>query len=87
MPALLGRRSVSTLSFAGTLEVNPDGTGTASFTSTHEDGSSEASVADFVILEAEVVDGVKLATEVFAVNRSSGLLGFPITYIYKRLPD
>ena len=87
MPALLGRRSVSTISLAGILEVNPDGTGTASFTSTHEDGSSEASVADFVILEAEVVDGVKLATEVFAVNRSSGLLGFPITYIYKRLPD
>jgi len=87
MPALLGRRSVSTIALAGTLEVNTDGTGTASFTSTYEDGSSDASVADFVIMEAEVVDGIKLATEIYGVNRSSGLLGYPITYVYKRLPD
>jgi hypothetical protein len=87
VPALLNRRLVGTVSIAATIEVNPDGTGTGSFTATYEDGSSEAGLADFVIMEAEVVDGVKLATEIFIVNRSSGLLGYPITYIYKRLPD
>ena len=83
MPALFDRREISTISMEATIEVNPDGTGIA----TYVNGSSEDSVADFVIMEAEVVDGVKLATEIFAVDRESGVLGFPSTFIYRRLPD
>ena len=82
-PALFDQREVSTISIEATLEVNPDGTGIA----TYVNGSPEDSGVDFVIMEAEVVGGVKLATEIFGVDRSSGVLGFPSTFIYKRLPD
>jgi hypothetical protein len=82
-PALFDRRTVSTISIEATLDVNPDGTGIA----TYVNGSSEDPGADFVIMEAEVVDGVKLAIEIFGVDRSSVVLGFPSTFIYRRLPD
>ena len=86
-PSLFGQRVISTISMEAALDVNPDGTGIVSYTATYEDGSSEDSVADFVVMEAKVVDGVKVATEIFIVDRTSGFLGFPATFIYKRLPD
>ena len=41
---------------------------------------------DFVIMQAEVVDGVKLATEIYMVARN-GIRGNPVRFFCKRLPD
>ena len=70
----------------GTYTVNPDGTGTLTGTISDEEGTSPPQTMDFVIMQAEVVNGVKLATEIFAVQ-GSGFLGNVPTFTMKRLPD
>lgn len=72
-----------TLEGVFTYTVNADGTG--SMTGMAPDENAEGT-ADIVIMQAEVIDGVKLATEIFAVQ-DVGFLGNPVTFTVKRLPD
>jgi hypothetical protein len=69
----------------GTYTVNADGTGIMTGTISDEAGTSPEQTLDFVIMQAEVVNGVKLATEIFVVQRLP--LGPPPAFTYKRLPD
>jgi hypothetical protein len=39
-----------------------------------------------VITQAEVISGVKVATEFFAISRE-GNEGMLVTFVFKRLPD
>jgi len=75
------------INIEGTYSVNANGMGTANSKITTEDGQSGELKVDFVIMQAEVVNGVKLATEIFAVASSEGVFGNPPVYTYKRLPD
>ena len=86
-PAPFGERQIVTGSFEGTVEVNPDGTGVMPHTRTFEGINTVAFVADFAIMQAEVVDGVKLATEIFGTVGSGAYQGHPLIYTLKRLPD
>ena len=70
----------------GTYSVNEDGSGTMTATLAGDSGEDAVGEADFVIKRAEVVDGVKLATEIFAVQ-DIGFLGNPATFTGTRLPD
>ena len=70
----------------GTYTVNEDGTGRMTFNVSDEADESADLGADFVITRAEVIDGVKLATEIFVVQ-DNGFLGSPATITGTRLPD
>ena len=69
----------------GTYTVNADGTGIMTGTITEEAGTVHEGELDFVIMQAEIVNGVKLATEIFIVQRLP--LVNPPAFTYKRLPD
>ncbi len=56
-------------------------------TRTFEGINTVAFVADFVIMEAEVVEGLKLATEIVGSVRSGAYQGNPLILTMKRLPD
>jgi hypothetical protein len=71
----------------GTYTINPDGTGTATLTTTMPDGSTTTAHLDRVITQAEVIGGVKLATEVYGMAREPFGPGALITCVIKRLPD
>ena len=79
-----GRRIELTLE--GTYTVNADGTGVVTGTLSDEADEEPAEQWDFVIMQAEVVDGVKLATEIYMVDRI-GIRGNPVRFFCKRLPD
>jgi glyoxylase-like metal-dependent hydrolase (beta-lactamase superfamily II) len=53
----------------GTYRVFPDGTGTAHIELTTPDGSTTRATFDYVVLEAEVIGGVKLATLLQGMSR------------------
>jgi len=91
-PAPIRKRQVITATVDGTYTVNANGTGIAAFTFTPDVGPTEVINLDLVIFEAEVVGDVKLATEVFGIEREpiNPLLGRPgslVTVLIKRLPD
>ncbi len=76
----------------GVYTVNDDGTGTATYTNTFADGSTSIVNFDFVITRAEVVwppktPSVKLATEIFAVQREAGLTVSLVTSLQKHVPE
>ena len=88
VPAPLGRRQVVQGYFEGTYEVSPDGTGIVSYTGTDAAGETfTQAMVDLVIMEAEEVDGIKVATEIYGVVRTGSLQGCPMTFTVKRLPD
>jgi hypothetical protein len=83
-----GRRIVR-LTGVKTYTVHPDGTGTATVTETLPDSSTYTAHLDFVITQAVVgrADGVRVATEVFAMRREPGVAARLVTLTLKRLPD
>jgi hypothetical protein len=86
-PAPDGSRLVIPGTAAGTAPtLKEDGTGLFSGATTLPDGSTNQWTLDFVITQAEVVGGVKVATEMFAIQREPGF-GLFWTYTFKRLPD
>jgi hypothetical protein len=55
----------------GTYTVNANGMGTGAGTTTFPDGSTSLGTYDMVIMQAEVIDGVKVATEFFTISREA----------------
>lgn len=55
--------------FTGTYSLNPDGLGHVVFEATLPDGSTQTSTWDFVVLEAEKINGRTIATELRAIQR------------------
>lgn len=92
VPAPVRKRRILSATIEATYTVLPDGMGTAA-DSTTIDGVTSGGNFDFVIMQAEVQDsGVKVATEIIALERTPVPLGFGIpgdllTIHLKRLPD
>jgi hypothetical protein len=80
-----GRRRFEVM-LEGTYTVNANGTGTMTGTISDEVSETPEQTLDFVIMQAEVINGVKLATEIFLVQRSL-IVANPPAFTYKRLPD
>ena len=68
----------------GTYTVNDNGTGRMTFKIADDAGESAELSADFIIMQAEIVDDVKLATELFSVQDE--IFGTPPIISCKRLP-
>jgi hypothetical protein len=91
-PAPFGKRRVIPITFTGTYNVNEDGTATCIFTFTTTDGLSTEVNVDWIVMQAEVIDGVKMATEIYGLGREGqtlleGKLGGLTIFHAKRLPD
>jgi len=89
----LPKRMRLEITSTGTYDVNPDGTTVGTMTFTTPNGSEVTVHMDAVIKKAEVVDGIKLATEIvgffdepgtFILEGKPGLL---TTFNGTRLPD
>jgi hypothetical protein len=92
LPGLFWQRNVIESSFEETISVNPDGTLVSTVTFTIPEGGTVTMHSDGVIMQAEYIDGIKVATEIFAIQREPmpPLLGKPgsiATFTAKRLPD
>jgi hypothetical protein len=82
------RRIVPWINGVATYTINADGTGTATWTMTNPDGVTGISHYDRVITQAEVIGGVKVATEIVALQREPVMnAGALLTCVAKRLPD
>ena len=81
---ILNQRIVVPVDMEGTYTVNENGTGTVTYTASAY-GISNELVMDFVIMKAEVMNGIKVATEVFGMPREGGRT--VATFTMKRLPD
>jgi hypothetical protein len=86
VPTPDGGRMVMPYAVVGTYTVNANGTATCPYTATFPDGSTGGGTLDMVITQAEVISGVKVATEFFAISRE-GNEGMLVTFVFKRLPD
>lgn len=82
-------RKVVTLTGQGTYRVQPNGMGTATIVNTLPDGSTFTSHLDFVIRRASIASpsDQKVATEVFAILRETGIAAPLVTFVLTRLPD
>ena len=87
------RRERIETTFSGTYDVNPDGSGTLTNTFTTNTGMSVTIHMDVIVTKAEVVDGVKVATELAGFYQEPGTfmlegkLGLMTTFTATRLPD
>lgn len=92
-PAPLGRRKTIEGTIEGTYAVNSDGTGSATYVLTTSDGLTLEVNYYAVIMQAQEINGLKLVTELFAVQREAGnpllagKLGSLVAGEMKRLPD
>lgn len=74
--------------FNGTYKVDGNGTGTGTITTNFPDGSKHQVNIVFVITEAEVLNGVKIATEFSFIHETlSPATGNLFTLVTTRLPD
>jgi hypothetical protein len=82
-------RKVVPITGQGTYRVQPNGMGTATIVNTQPDGSTFTSHLDFVITQATTAktNGEKVATEVFAMLRETGVAASLVTFVLTRLPD
>jgi hypothetical protein len=82
-------RKVVPVTGQGTYRVQPNGMGTATIVNTLPDGSTFTSHLDFVITQATTAktNGEKVATEVFAMLRETGIAASLVTFVLTRLPD
>jgi hypothetical protein len=91
LPGLFGQRIVMELTFSGTYTINDDGTATLTMTFTREDGLEGSTEIDGVIRESEIIDGVKIVTELIGFSRGGELPslkpGSITTYDARRLSD
>ena len=92
LPGLFWQRNVMESTFDGTYTVNADGIVTFTNTFTVPGGIEVEMHADGVIMQAEYINDVKVATELFAMEREPinpllGKAGSLATFTFKRLPD
>lgn len=82
-------RKVVRLTGQGTYRVQPNGMGTASIVNTLPDGSTFTSHLDFVVTRATTANthDDKLALEVVAILRETGIAATLVTFVLTRLPD
>ena len=82
-------RKVIRITGRGSYRVQPDGMGNATIVNTLPDGSTFTSHLDFVITQATTTNtrGEKIATEVFAILRETGIAAPLVTFVLTRLPD
>jgi hypothetical protein len=90
-PAPLGQRKVIDFTFTGTYNVNEDGTFTAEVAYTLPNGATVDAEIDFIVRQAEVIDGVKIMTEGYGLERGGAIPslkpGALTIFVGKRLPD
>jgi len=90
-PAPFGLRKVIDVTFTGTYTVNVDGMITLTNTFTRSDGYEADAEIDGVTREAEIIDGIKIITELIGFSRGGAiplLMPGSITkYHATRLPD
>jgi hypothetical protein len=90
-PAPFGKRRVMDFTYTGTYNVNEDGFITADMTYTLSDGTTVDAEVDFIVRQAEVIDGVKIMTEGYGFDRGGSMPslkpGSCTVFIGKRLPD
>jgi hypothetical protein len=90
-PAPFGQRKVIDLTYGGTYTVNEDGTATLTNNFTRSDGLEGVAVLDGIVRKAEIIDGVKIATEIIGWSRGGELPslkpGSITTYHATRLSD
>ncbi len=72
LPAPHFSRKTMAATIEGTYALNPDGTATATYTFTTTDGLSLELDYDAVIMQVQEINGLKLATEIFAVQKEPG---------------
>lgn len=89
LPGAGNNRVVVNISYAGTYIINEDGTGTIYFTVDLPGGGMAPVTLDSVITKAEVLDGVKIATEVADAQREPSMVvnGQFVTHVSTRRPD
>ena len=82
-------RKVVRITGQGTYRVQPNGMGAATIVNTLPDGSTFTSHLDFVITQATIVNprGEKVASEMFAILRETGIAAPLVTFVLTRLPD
>ena len=89
-PAPFGQSQVVYLTYTGTYTINEAGSATLTRTFTRSDGYEASAEIDGVIREAEIIDGVKITTELIGFSRGGELPslkpGNILTYHAKRLP-
>ena len=89
LPGSSNDRVVVNLSFSGPYVVNLDGTGTLYFTVELPGGGTAPATLDFVITQSEILDRIKVATEIATAQRepSSVVNGQFVTHIATRRSD
>ncbi|MDQ2839837.1 MAG: hypothetical protein M3Y72_02115 [Acidobacteriota bacterium] len=89
LPGSGNDRVVVNLTFAGPYVVNPDGTGTLFFTVELPGGGTSPATLDFVFTRSEVLEGIRVATEIATAQRepSSVVNGQFVTHISTRRSD
>jgi hypothetical protein len=89
LPGAGNDRVIVSISLSGTYTVNEDGTGTIYLTVELPGGGTAPATLDFVFTKSEVLDGVKVATEIATAQRepSSVVSGQFVTHISTRRPD
>ncbi|MDQ2842479.1 MAG: hypothetical protein M3Y72_15820 [Acidobacteriota bacterium] len=92
LPSSGSVRALVRVNIRGTVAVNPDGTGKASYEGTLPNGTKLPVDEDFVITRAQGRSDGNLALDVFNQRgQASVLLGLPgsheVTVIWNRLPD
>jgi hypothetical protein len=82
------KRQIMTIAGKGTYRVQANGMGMTIITNTLPDGTTFSSHLDFVITQATTSsNGVKVATEVSAMLRETGIAAPLVTFVLRRLPD
>ncbi len=89
LPGAGNSRVVVGISYAGTYTVSDDGTGVIYFTVDLPGGGTETATLDLVFTKAEILDGVKVATEIATAQREPSMVvnGQFVTHISTRRPS
>ncbi len=87
IPGPRNTREIVPISYTGTLTVSDDGTGTM-FATVNLPNATQKTTLDFVVTKAELIRGVKVATEITTMQREpSGLVaGEFISHVLTRRP-
>src|SRR5262245_12448280 len=91
-PGANGSRRILIFESAGTYSLNPDGTGTASYTNTISGGGTTTVTFDLVVTGTQSIwspgrGGHRTATELFAVQREAGVTVSLVTSVQKRIAE
>ena len=91
-PGANGSRRILVFESEGTYSLNPDGTGTASYTNMISGGGTTTVTFDLVVTGTQSTwspgrGGHRTATELFAVQREAGLTVSLVTSVQKRIAE